>query len=176
MEDTFSRNLLGGWTAVNFGLKRGQVGDWSISQGRLVQKNNVGDNSPGRYGAMLIRDIEPLGDLRLSVDLQSADDDGIGVLFHVQEKDTFYRFRMTSAQKDWRLMRMKKGKSRVLHGSEDVFEPNKPYQVRIEARSVPQSSVALSRKLRSSKCWTDHPRTRPAPPGKYVIRPTSVSG
>lgn len=143
INDTFRRNPLSGWKEVNYGLKKGLKGNWRISRGALLQMNNVGDNSSGRYGAMLIREIDPLNDLRISVDLKCADDDGIGVLFHVQGKDSFYRFRMTSAQKDWRLMRLKQGKSRILFNSETSFKPGKSYNVRIEARSVPQSSVVL---------------------------------
>ena len=143
VDDQFRRNPLNGWRAVNYGLKRGQVGAWSINRGALVQKNNVGDNSPGRYGAMLIRKTDPLSEVRITVELQSADNDGIGVLFYVQGKDSFYRFRMTSEQKQWHLMRLKEGVTRVLYQSNTVFQLNHTYRVRIEARSVPQSSLGL---------------------------------
>ena len=170
VDDTFARNPLRDWQVVNYGLKKGLKGEWTISGGALVQKNNVGDNSAGRYGAMLVRDMDPLKDLRISVDMRCDDDDGMGVLFHVQGKDSFYRFRMTSAQKDWRLMRLKGGKSRILHKSETAFEPGKSYHVRIEARSVPQSSVVLPGNFDVRKVGqvSSAQRSRPAKKIRYT--------
>ena len=138
---------LSAWATVNYGLKRGQLGDWSISKNSLLQKNNVGDNSPARYGAMLIRKGDPQSEFRLSVDLQSADNDGIGVLFYVQGKDSFYRFRMTSEQKQWSLIRLKKGVGKKLYTSSTAFQLGEVYRVRIEARSIPQESGDLPRRL-----------------------------
>lgn len=146
VHDDFSHGTLHGWREVNHGLKRGR-GDWTIDQGMLVQNNNVGDNSAGRYGAMLIRETESLSDLRLSVDMRSADDDGMGVVFHAQGETTFYRFRMTAEQKAWQLMRLKGGKTLLLHETQSTFVQNKDYRVRIEARSVPQAGASLSRSL-----------------------------
>jgi hypothetical protein len=141
--DAFTRNPLRGWRAVNHGLKRGQKGDWTISGGALEQRNNVGDNSPGRYGAMLIRETEPLSDLRLAVAMHSTDNDGMGVVFFVQDDTSFYRFRMTAEQGYWELMRLKRGVTRTLHRSATAFVPGKTYRVRIEARSLPQAAIGL---------------------------------
>ncbi len=143
-QDRFRRNPLRNWRAINYGLKRGQLGDWRIIRGSLRQFNNVGDNSPGRYGAMLIRETNPLNDVRIGVDVQSSDNDGIGVVFHVQGRDSFYRFRMTSEQGQWHLMRLKKGVSRVLYQSRSAFKLGKAYRLRIQVRSVPQHSAGLS--------------------------------
>lgn len=146
VHDRFSRNPLRGWRAIDHGLKRGQTGHWRVSGGALLQDHNVGDNSTARYGAALVRETEPLQDLRITVGLASGDDDGIGVLFHVQGDTSYYRFRITSAQRTWRLTRLKAGVTRVLQHTEAAYVPNRTYRVRIEARSVPQQGIALERR------------------------------
>ena len=167
--DRFTRGPLRGWRAVDHGLKRGR-GDWAIEHGALVQRHNVGDNSAGRYGAMLIRETEPLSDLRVSVDLQSADNDGMGIVFHVQGDTSFYRFRMTAEQGHWQLMRLKRGVTRMLHETATAFVPGKDYRVRIEARSVPQAAASLPLALgrRGARI------AAPAPPGRRAEPATST--
>lgn len=137
-EDHFDRGPLRHWRMVDHGLKRG-AGDWQVSKGKLVQAANVGDNSPARYGAMLIRESEPLKDLRLQVEMTAKDNDGMGVVFFFENERTFHRFRMTSEQQRWELVRVRGGKVQSLHRTDDVFEPGRTYRVRIEARVLPPS-------------------------------------
>ena len=140
--DRFTRNPLRGWRQVDHGLKRGD-GEWAIEHGALVQRNNVGDNSAGRYGAMLIRETGPLSDIRITVEMHSTDNDGMGIVFLVQGDTTFYRFRMTAEQREWRLIRLRRGRTRLLQVTQTAFLPNQNYRVRIETRSVTQASAGL---------------------------------
>ncbi|MCB1775696.1 MAG: hypothetical protein KDI88_18940, partial [Gammaproteobacteria bacterium] len=142
--ERFDDTSLSGWRVVDHGLKRGR-GAWSVEQGMLVQHNNVGDNSPGRYGAMLVRETGALSDIRVSVTMHSSDNDGMGVVFHVQGNTTFYRFRMTAEQHAWQLMRLKRGRTRTLQSTPTAFIQDTDYRVVIEARSVPQAAMSLPR-------------------------------
>jgi hypothetical protein len=62
-DERFDGTWLNDWRVSDHGLKRGR-GAWSVEPGVLMQHNNVGDNSPGRFGAMLIRETVALSDIR----------------------------------------------------------------------------------------------------------------
>jgi len=141
-ENNFNSNDLSEWKAFNFGLKQGK-GIWKVENNQLTQDHNVGDNSPAHYGAMLVHQGMEHTDFRLLLDASSNDNDGIGLVFHVQEKDTFYRFRMTEEQKQWSLTKLVKGKVTLLFDSEDSFQQNTHYQIRIEVSSQQTSSRGL---------------------------------
>ncbi|MCB1801104.1 MAG: hypothetical protein KDI82_05400 [Gammaproteobacteria bacterium] len=138
----FNSTSLAGWQRYNRGLKRGQ-GNWRVVDGQLLQDNNVGDNSPGRYGAMLIYEQIEIDDLRLLVTASSSDNDGLGVVFHFQDERTFYRFRMTEEQKEWRLDKLDGGRVTTLFRSEQRFKRDKRYDIRIETVSRAGGSAAL---------------------------------
>lgn len=139
----FSSTSLNGWQDFNRGLKRGR-GRWRVVDGQLLQDNNVGDNSPGRYGAMLIHTALDIDDMRLLVTASSTDNDGLGVVFHFQNEDTFYRFRMTEEQREWRLDKLYRGRVTTLHASEQRFERYRRYAIRVETISRAGDSAALS--------------------------------
>ncbi|MCF6255975.1 MAG: hypothetical protein L3J98_06835 [Gammaproteobacteria bacterium] len=141
--DEFSTNAsLNGWRSVDYGLSKKNQSAWKVDNGILLQTKNVGrSSSKRRYGPALIREMDPLSELRISVDLKSNDDDGIGVLFHVQGENTYYRFRMTSQHKEWHLVRFNKGAMQELYKTNIPYEVGKTYQVRIEVQRTPQSAI-----------------------------------
>jgi hypothetical protein len=142
----FHNNDLSDWQVQDFGMKRGK-GMWLVDSGRLVQANNVGDNSPARYGTMLIYMPRVVEDLKLEVQLTSQDNDGLGLVFHFQNKDTFYRFRMTQEQKQWDLVKLVDGRATTLFVSKTAFKPNKTYQIRLETSSRSNTTAGLSRRF-----------------------------
>ena len=142
----FSTTTLPGWQRFNHGLKRGK-GNWRASQGQLTQNRNVGDNSYARYGTMLVYTAEDIGDLRLLVTASSTDNDGLGVVFHVQDARTFYRFRMTEEQNEWRLDKLVDGRVTTLFSDARQFARNTRYDIRVEATSLAGSSAGLARNL-----------------------------
>ncbi len=150
----FSTASLAGWQRYNHGLKRG-TGNWRVVQGQLLQDNNVGDNSPGRYGAMLVYEALEIDDLRLLVTASSTDNDGLGVVFHVQNARTFYRFRMTEEQKEWRLDKLDDGRVTTLFSSERSFVRDRRYDIRIETVSRAGDSAGLP--ARSAGSGTGRP-------------------
>lgn len=164
----FSQQDLSGWESYNYGLKRG-VGNWFVEDGELVQDSNVGDNSPARYGAMLVYDKAQLGDLRVSLQTKSTDNDGLGVVFHLQRKDTFYRFRMTQEQKEWRLDKLRKGDIDTLFSTNSSFQQNQPYKIRIDVSSTElnRRSLGLSKPSPFSK-KRNTPKLVPLTPAKKV--------
>jgi hypothetical protein len=150
----FSSTSLNGWRDFNRGLKRGQ-GNWRVVDRQLLQDHNVGDNSPGRYGAMLIYTALDIDDMRLLVTASSTDNDGLGVVFHFQSEDTFYRFRMTEEQQEWRLDKLDGGRVTTLHASEQRFTRDRRYDIRVETISRAGDSAALA--LRHDRSATGRP-------------------
>lgn len=153
----FSAASLAGWQRYNHGLKRG-TGNWRVVQGQLLQDNNVGDNSPGRYGAMLVYEALEIDDLRLLVSASSTDNDGLGVVFHVQNERTFYRFRMTEEQQEWRLDKLDNGRVKTLFSSERSFVRDKRYDIRVETVSRAGDSAGLP--MRNVRPGTGRPGER----------------
>lgn len=133
-QDDFNQEDLSPWKSYNYGLKGGQ-GHWYVKGGQLVQDKNVGDNSPARYGAMLVYDNVEVGDFRLFLQTKSTDDDGLGVVFYLQGKDSFYRFRMTQQQNEWRLDKLIKGDIDTLFSTKSAFTQNLQYKIRIDVSS-----------------------------------------
>ncbi len=150
----FSAASLVGWQRYNHGLKRG-VGNWRVVQGQLLQDNNVGDNSPGRYGAMLVYEALEIDDLRLLVSASSTDNDGLGVVFHVQNERTFYRFRMTEEQHEWRLDKLDDGRVTTLFSSERSFVRDKRYDIRLE--TVSRAGVGAGLPTRNARRGNGRP-------------------
>ena len=137
----FKRGDLRLWKNYDYGLKRGK-GHWYINGGKLVQDNNVGDNSPARYGAMLVYNKVEVGDFRLFLQTQSTDNDGLGVVFHLQSKNTFYRFRMTEEQNEWRLDKLRNGDIDTLFSTNTAFTQNQSYKIRIDVSSKELNPVS----------------------------------
>jgi len=106
----------------------------------------VGDNSPARYGAMLVYTAAQYSDLRLQVKVSSSDNDGMGLVFHFQDKDTFYRFRMTDEQQQWSLTRLINGQVTTLFETQSSFSKNLDYLLRIETWSRQTESIGLKQK------------------------------
>lgn len=125
---------LSDFEAFNFGLKRGQ-GNWTVQEGKLVQANNVGDNSPARYGAMLIQKYIDIDNGYISLNVKSSDNDGMGVIFHFQAKDSFYRFRMTDEQQRWHLDKIVKSKVETLFEQTAQFVKDKDYVIAVQFSS-----------------------------------------
>ncbi|MEO0421223.1 MAG: hypothetical protein AAF184_02735, partial [Pseudomonadota bacterium] len=159
----FDETALPDWKRYNHGLKRG-TGSWRVRGGQLVQSNNVGDNSYARYGSMIVYEADAVADVRLEVSASSTDNDGLGVVFHFQGERTFYRFRMTEEQREWRLDKVVDGDITILHQSTSSFVQERPYEIRVEAVSRGGESAGLERRL------SDDPRrTSRQPPAAIAI-------
>ncbi len=141
-ENDFSSGDLSQWQELNYGLKRGK-GQWQVKDNRLEQTANVGDNSPARYGAMLVAPTEPLNQIRVCVELTSRDNDGMGVVFALQDKDRFYRFRMTGEQNRWHLDKIQDGEANTLFEQNESFDKKKTYKVVILVSHVRHSDGQL---------------------------------
>lgn len=133
-QNNFESADLTDFEAFNFGLKRGQ-GNWTVQEGKLIQDNNVGDNSPARYGAMLIQKYIDIENGHISFNAKSSDNDGMGVIFHFQAKDSFYRFRMTEEQQRWHLDKIVKGKIETLFEQTAQFVKGKYYDIAVQLAS-----------------------------------------
>jgi hypothetical protein len=100
MADDFEDGDLAGWTAVE--LSPDGPFNWQVVGGWAYDDTNIGGNAtPGfcsdRLGGILYWD-DPAAldwtDYRFAVDLRSADNDGIGVVFRYQDPDNYYKLDM----------------------------------------------------------------------------------
>ena len=70
----------------------------------------------------------------------------MGLVFHFQDKDTFYRFRMTDEQQQWSLTRLINGQVTTLFETQSSFSKNLDYLLRIETWSRQSESIGLKQK------------------------------
>jgi|GEM_PF-2549176 len=147
-ENKFESSNLSDFKVVDYGLKRGK-GDWKVRAGKLVQHNNVGDNSPARYGAMLIHQSIDVASARISVDAMSIDNDGMGLIFHFQSKDSFYRFRMTEEQQRWHLDKVFQGKVTTLFEQKSAFISGKQYALVVQVTPHENADIRI-------RIWVDN--------------------
>ncbi len=147
-QNQFRTSNLSDFKAVDYGLKRGK-GDWEVKDGKLVQNHNVGDNSPARYGAMLIHKSIDVDNARISLNAMSIDNDGMGIIFHFQEQDSFYRFRMTEEQERWHLDKVLNGKVTTLFEQKAKFKKGKDYALVVQVTSNENADMHI-------QIWVDN--------------------
>ena len=129
-EDDFQRmaghDVMSGWTVVNEGTLKGPSA-WFISKGVITQSGNLygGNNQrdsirkPGTYA--LNGDIG-WADYSMKIEMQSRDDDAIGIMFRYRDAKNYYRFSMDRQRAYRRLVKNVNGVMTVL------AEDNVPYQ------------------------------------------------
>jgi tetratricopeptide (TPR) repeat protein len=121
---------------------------YNAAQQRILQLSNIhgpvpgSNNSPDKPGTYLLYKIEDdrpiLRNLLLSTSVQSADNDGIGVVFRYIDQDNFYYFLMSAQSRFRRLGKKVMGVfSELDTAAVDLatgYTPNTEYQIKIVAR------------------------------------------
>ena len=86
--DNFDDGDTEGWTVVDEGADTSQ---WDVSNGEYVQLTNIYSLDASWSGTYAYTG-GAWKDYTLNVRMKSSDDDGIGVMFHFQDSDNYYRF------------------------------------------------------------------------------------
>jgi hypothetical protein len=134
----FSDNFNGSvnnWTVVDDGTNEGPS-DWIISNGEMIQLNNVFSGTfdptdPVKPGTYVYAGNASWQDYDFSLRLMSEDNDGIGVMFRVQDGQNYYRFSMDSERHYRRLVKVINGQTFPLAEDAVHYELGQSYNVRI---------------------------------------------
>jgi hypothetical protein len=137
--EDFSDGYMTGWSVIDLGTVSAPS-DWQVSGGELCQLSNIVDNSgtsAGRVGTIAFwdnQDAQMWSDYELEIDLRSADDDGIGVLFYYQDTDNYYRFEMDKQRVFRKLIKRVDGTVTLLAQENSGYNQNQNYTLRIQAK------------------------------------------
>ncbi|UCG48288.1 MAG: hypothetical protein JSU94_00645, partial [Phycisphaerales bacterium] len=124
------------WSVVDEGSTDGPS-SWSAIDNRLVQSSNIfgGDGKsidmPGTY--VLYRYGIWLTDYRVSLQMRSDDDDGIGIMVRCRDNDNYYRFSWDSQRQYRQLVKKQCGVFSLLAWDPAPYISGRTYQVQIVA-------------------------------------------
>ncbi|HEU4766399.1 MAG TPA: family 16 glycoside hydrolase [Pyrinomonadaceae bacterium] len=135
--DRFHVGDLSSWTIVDEGPVSSPSA-WAIANGALRQTSNihslpVDPVSLEKRGTQALAGSNAWTDIVLSVRLNSADDDAIGVLFRYTDANNFYRFSMDRERSYRRLVRAVGGVFTTLWEDDTQYELNRSYDLVVAA-------------------------------------------
>jgi hypothetical protein len=138
LSDDFTNGILQGWTVVDEGtIDKPSL--WLERSGRLMQLSNIyGPNANAtdhRKGTYLYwNDPQALSwsNYTFSVTLNSADDDGIGVLFRYQNPSNYYKVDLDSQRNFHKLLKMAGGVETTLAAESGAYVLASNYVLRVE--------------------------------------------
>jgi YD repeat-containing protein len=148
--DTFSvatgPQALAGWQIVEDGTLL-WASAWRVSGGAAVELAGTYRGSttasvidkPGTY--LLQTTGTHWTDYRVNVTLRSPDNDGMGLMFRVQDNNNYYRFSMDSERNFRRLVKKVNGTFTQLWQDAAAYTPNQSYQLEV---TVQGSSITIS--------------------------------
>lgn len=121
--DDFSDGNADGWTI--------ESGQWSVLNGEFVENS---DGEPGQIYSFALH--EPTsGDIQLSAQLRTTDDDDVGLAVRAQDQDNLYFFTVNAEKTRVQFLKRAQGKISIL--SEDRFLPlpkGIPFEMSIRAQ------------------------------------------
>lgn len=137
--DSFLRNDLAGWEIVDEGIVEAPS-DWLTFENALLQTGNIwggtefpGVSMPNRPGTFIRLQNFSGTDIKISFIMRSNDDDELGVLFRLTDKDNYYRFSMDSQQGYRRLTKIVNGTASVITAQSFSYKTSHEYPVVIYA-------------------------------------------
>lgn len=114
LSDDFGDGDFDSWTIVDEGTTEGSS-VWRVVWGELRESSNIGSSDPnedGRLGTFVYYDEETAfnwNEYELTALIRSQDDDGIGVMFHYQDPDNYYRVEVDQQRKFRKLIQKVNG-------------------------------------------------------------------
>ncbi len=122
-----------GWTFIDQG-NDGGPSQWSVVNGALAQKSNIGSTLAGALGTYALYTRGNWQDYRATLTMHSSDDDSIGLLFRFQDPDNYYRFSWGSQVAGRRLFKRENGVFKLLAEDKIPFVPGRKYSVEVVAQ------------------------------------------
>ena len=140
LSDTFGDGNFAGWSIVDEGWANGPS-VWSAATGELVQSTNITDrtgSTPGdlaKFGSYARYDAGGAWtDYRARLQIRSTDDDGIGLMFRVQDADNYYRFSWDAQRRYRRLVKVVDGRFTLLAEQPVAYVVGRNYQLEVAAQ------------------------------------------
>jgi len=139
LSDNFNDGNFDDWAITDQGDRQGPS-RWSAVTGSFIQSSNI-------FGGSVKRNRLPklgtfalyspgfaTGDYRAGVDIRSVDNDAIGLMFRVQDSDTFYRFSWDQQRSYRRLIKSVNGKVSLLAEDEVRYVRGQTYRLEVVAQ------------------------------------------
>ena len=135
LADDFAAGDYAGWTIIDEGNYEGPS-VWAVVDGALAQTSNIGFNGGdnGRRGTYALYTRGDWADYRFALKMRSGDDDRLGVMFRVQDRENFYRFSWDRGSPGRKLWKREKGAYTLLAEDAVPYEVNQTYAVEIIAQ------------------------------------------
>jgi hypothetical protein len=135
--DRFRNEDTTAWTIVDEGTDSGPS-NWTTFQGSLRQTSNIYSppidrDTLDKQGTHALAGDSSWSDLIITAQLQSFDDDAIGLLFRYSDENHYYRFSMDSQHKYRRLVKKVGSVVTLLWEDGFAYEVGRPYRITIVA-------------------------------------------
>ena len=137
LNESFDSSLDETWSIVDEAPYAERPSRWEIIDGKLAQSQNyygfVGGaiNAPGTY---IVAGSENWTNYRVSVQLQSNDDDAIGIICRYIDDDNYYRFSMDRQRAYRRFTKKENGITTVLWEDTVRYQSGKTYDIQIDCQ------------------------------------------
>ncbi len=133
LSDNFNDGDLAGWSINDEGKLYGPS-EWSVTNGLAYQASNIYQAlSPYYRGTYLTYDNgKNWLNYQLKVSIKSNDNDAIGVMFRIQDKDNYYRFSWDQQRKFRRLTKHENGAVTLLAEDKVTYASDTTYQLSIQ--------------------------------------------
>lgn len=133
MTDRFAEGEMNGWTIVDEGVVNAPSA-WTPVEGALRQTSNIFEppidrDTLNKRGTQVLAGDSTWADVIISAQLQSFDDDAIGILFRYSDDANYYRFSMDSQRAYRRLVKSVRGVFTVLWEDDIGYEIGRAYDV-----------------------------------------------
>jgi hypothetical protein len=153
LSDNFNDGDYTGWTMLDEAGTSNAPSAWAISNGALVQSSNIGssDNTIGTFALYTkggssdsllttasssdsLYTKESWTDYIASVNITSADDDFIGVMFRYHDNANYYRFSWKSKNTGRQLEKIQNGVVTVIAQDSEQYVTGRTYGLKISAK------------------------------------------
>lgn len=135
LEERFEDQMTG-WQVTDQGT-RSRPSRWTVVDGQLVQQSNIyslGKDQISRIGTFAAYEHGlDWTDYQVYVDLRSADDDDIGIMFRIKDSRNYYRFSWNSQTGFRRLVKCVDGRFELLYSDNIPYIKNQTYNVVVSA-------------------------------------------
>lgn len=136
-KDKFLDSGLQGWTVFDEG-KIEAPSDWLAYNGALIQTSNIwggetsaNEDDPHKPGTYIALNNLIGTNCKITFTLRSGDDDELGLMFHYQDRQNYYRFSMNAGQRYRRLTKLVNGQASVIATQEFSYRRDQDYEIKV---------------------------------------------
>ena len=136
LTEDFSDGNFVGWSIIDDPAAQNGPSLWSVSNGVLLQKSDIGSGTSDALGTYALFTRGSWTDYRFSVKMKSTDNDSIGVMFRYQDDRNYYRFVWDPQEKSRRVEKRVNGVFTSIAHDAVPYVTGQTYQVEIVANKA----------------------------------------